>query len=122
MTERVKQIKPRHVFGTLVLIAEAPILGAFVAGWLISGLMYVAAIGVERASGHGSNWRTSHDARRPAQTVPSCASRPSSRASRGPQAVEGHTPRQQQRRAPVRRSRNMVGVCASRGPHPSSAA
>lgn len=50
-------IKPRHVFGALVLIAQAPILAAFVAGWLISGLIYAIALGVEPARGHGRDWR-----------------------------------------------------------------
>ena len=51
------RIKPRHVFATLVLMAQAPILGALVAGWLISGLIYAAALYVERVRGHGRNWR-----------------------------------------------------------------
>ncbi len=51
------RIKPRHVFATLVLMAQAPILGALVAGWLISGLIYAAALGVERARGYDRNWR-----------------------------------------------------------------
>jgi hypothetical protein len=51
------RIKPRHVFATLVLMGQAPILGALVAGWLISGLIYGAALCVERARGHGRNWR-----------------------------------------------------------------
>lgn len=56
-SRHVNRIKPRHVFGALVLIGQAPILAPIVAGWLISSLIYAAALGVERARGHGRDRR-----------------------------------------------------------------
>jgi hypothetical protein len=43
------KLKPRHLVAALLLIAQAPILAALAAGWLLSGLLYGVVVGAERA-------------------------------------------------------------------------
>jgi hypothetical protein len=73
----LRRMKPRHIFGALVLLAEAPLLAALIAGWLISGLIYAIGLGFERTRQPARAWRD-----RASRTTAQAAARPSSGPSR----------------------------------------